>query len=49
MVNGTSTRRGTLDDLEENTTYFIIVQATRYNVTSSDSNAVSVTTYADGK
>ena len=49
-VNQRTTTRGTLNNLEEGTTYTITVQATtsdnRMNV---NSNAVSVTTHTDGK
>ena len=49
-VNQRITTRGTLNNLEEGTTYNIIVQATTSdNRVSVNSNAVSVTTYTDGK
>ena len=50
LVSGGSTTRGTLNNLEEGTTYTITVQATTSdNRMSVNSNAVSVTTYTDGK
>ena len=49
-VNQRTTTRGTLNNLEEGTTYTITVQATTSdNRMSVNSNAVSVTTYTDGK
>ena len=48
-VQGNSTTRGTLNNLEENTLYTITVQATVSNGMSANSTAVSVTTYTDGK
>ena len=49
-VSGGSTTRGTLNNLEEGTTYTITIQAiTSDNRISVNSNAVSVTTYTDGK
>ena len=49
-VNQRNTTRGILNNLEEGTTYTIIVQATTSdNRMSVNSNAVSVTTYTDGK
>ena len=49
-VNQRATTRGTLNSLEEGTTYIITVQATTSdNRMSVNSNAVSVTTYTDGK
>ena len=49
-VNQYTTTRGTLNNLEESTTYTITVQAiTNDNRMSGNSNAVSVTTYTDGK
>ena len=49
-VNQRTTTRGTLNNLEEGTTYTITAQATTNdNRTSGNSNAVSVTTYTDGK
>ena len=47
-VNG-STTRGTLSNLEENTPYTFTVQANSHYGMSANSNAVSVTTYTDGK
>ena len=49
MVNGGTTTRGTVNNLEENTPYTFTVQATTSNIRSGNSNAVSVTTYTDGK
>ena len=50
MVSGNMATRGTLTNLEEATTYTIIVQATTSdNRMSGNSNEVSVTTYTDGK
>ena len=48
-VNRGTTTRGTLNNLEENTLYTITVQANSNNGMSANSNAVSVTTYTDGK
>ena len=49
-VNQQTTTRGTLNNLEEGTTYTITVQAiTSDNRVSVNSNAVSVTIYTDGK
>ena len=49
-VSGGSTTSHTLTNLEEGTTYTITVQATTSdNRMSVNSNAVSVTTYTDGK
>ena len=49
-VNQRTTTRGNLNNLEESTTYTITVRATTSdNRMSVNSNAVSVTTYADGK
>ena len=49
-VNQHTTTRGDLNNLEEGTTYNITVQATTSdNRMSVNSNAVSVTTYTDGK
>ena len=48
-VNGRSTTSHTLSNLEESTLYTITVQATTNNIRSGNSNAVSVTTYTDGK
>ena len=49
-VNQRTTSRGTLNNLEENTTYTITVQATTSdNRMSVNSSAVLVTTYTDGK
>ena len=49
-VNQHTTTRGTLNNLEEGTTYTITVQATTSdNRTSVNSNAVSITTYTNGK
>ena len=49
-VNSNSATSGTLMNLEENTTYIITVQATTGDGRMSvNSNAVSVTTYTDGK
>ena len=48
-VNRGTTTRGTLSSLEENTPYTITVQANSNNGMSANSNAVSVTTYTDGK
>ena len=49
-VNQRTTTRGNLNNLEEGTTYTITVQATTSdNRMSVNSNAVSVTTYTDGK
>ena len=47
-VSGGTTTRGTLNNLEESTTYTITVQAISNNG-NANSNAVSVTTYTDGK
>ena len=47
-VNGRTTTRGILNSLEEATTYTITVQATSNNG-NANGNAVSVTTYTDGK
>ena len=50
MVSGSSTTSGTLNNLEEGTTYTIIVQATTSNnIRSGNSNEVTVTTYTAGK
>ena len=49
MVSDNSTTSSTLANLEENTLYTITVQATSNNGISANSNAVSVTTYTDGK
>ena len=50
MVSGNMATRGTLSNLEEATTYTIIVQATTSdNRMSGNSNEVSVTTYTAGK
>ena len=49
MVSDNSTTSSTLANLEENTLYTITVQATSNNGMSANSNAVSVTTYTDGK
>ena len=50
MVNQRTTTRGTLNNLEEGTTYTIAVQATTSdNRMSVNSNAVSVTTTSIGK
>ena len=49
-VSQSTTTRGTLNNLEEGTTYTITVQATTSdNRMSVNSNAMSVTTYTDGK
>ena len=49
-VNGGSTTSGTLTNLEEDTLYTIIVQATTSdNRMSANNNKVSVRTYTDGK
>ena len=49
-VNGGSTTSGTLTNLEEDTLYTIIVQATTSdNRTTANNNEVSVRTYTDGK
>ena len=49
-VNQRTTARGTLNDLEEGTTYTITVQATDSdNRMSPNSNVVSVTTSSVGK
>ena len=49
-VNQRTTTRGTLNNLEEGTTYTITVQATTSdNKMSVNSYAVSVTTYTNGK
>ena len=48
-VNRGTTTRGNLNNLEENTPYTITVQANSDNGMSANSNAVSVTTYTDGK
>ena len=49
-VNGRTTTRATLINLEENTLYTITIQAiTSDNRMSGNSNVVSVTTYTDGK
>ena len=49
-VSGGSTTSHNLTNLEEGTTYTITVQATTSdNRMSVNSNAVSVTTYTDGK
>ena len=47
-VNQRTTTRGTLNNLEESTTYTITVQAIS-NSGNANSTAVSVTTYTDGK
>ena len=47
-VNQRTTTRGTLNNLEEGTTYTITVQAIS-NSGNANSDAVSVTTYTDGK
>ena len=50
MVSGNSATSGTLNNLEEGTTYTITVQATTSNnIMSGNSNAVTVTTYTAGK
>ena len=50
MVSGNSAASGTLNNLEEGTTYTITVQATESNNRrSGNSNAVIVTTYTTGK
>ena len=50
IVSGSSATRGTLMNLEESTLYTITVQATASNDRmSGNSNAVSLTTYTDGK
>ena len=50
MVNDNSATSHTLNNLEENTLYNISVQATTDDDRMSvNSNAVSVTTYTDGK
>ena len=49
-VNQRTATRGTLNNLEESTTYTITVQATTGdNRMSVNSSAVSVTTHTDGK
>ena len=49
-VNGRSTTSHTISNLEENTLYTIIVQATASDSRRRiNSTAVSVTTYTDGK
>ena len=49
-VNQCNTTRGTLNNLEEGTIYTITVRATTNDGRMSvNSNAVSVTTYTDGK
>ena len=48
-VTGNNTTSHTLNDLEENTPYNIIVQTVRYDVISASSNEVSITTYTNGK
>ena len=49
-VNGRTTTRATLNNLEEGTTYTITIQAiTNDNRMSGNSSAVPVTTYTDGK
>lgn len=49
-VHGYNTTRGTLNDLEENTLYTIIVQAfANSSGRSGDSEEATVTTYTDGK
>ena len=50
MVNSNSATSGTLNNLEEGTTYTITVQATASNnIMSGNSNAATVTTYTTGK
>ena len=50
MVSGSSATSGTLNNLEEGTTYTITVQATASNnIRSGNSNEVTVTTYTAGK
>ena len=49
MVSGSSATRGTLMNLEESTLYTITVQATSNDRRSGNSDAVSLTTYTDGK
>ena len=50
MVSGNSATSGTLNNLEEGTTYTITVQATTSNnIRSGNSNEVTVTTYTAGK
>ena len=49
LVSGNSTTRGILMNLEEGTFYTITVRANSNNGMSANSNAVSVTTYTDGK
>jgi len=49
MVDGGSVVSGTLTNLEENTPYTIIVQATSTDVMSGNSTEVSVMTLSDGK
>ena len=48
-VNRGTTARSILSNLEENTPYTITVQANSNNGMSANSNAMSVTTYTDGK
>ena len=49
IVSGNSATSVILNNLEEGTTYTIIVQSTSNNGFSSNSNAVTVTTYTAGK
>ena len=49
MVSGNSAASGTLNNLEEGTTYTITVQSSSSGVLSGNSNAETVTTYTDGK
>ena len=49
MVNGGSTTRHTLSNLEESTPYSITVQSFTSDEISAQSTVVSVTTYTDGK
>ena len=50
IVNDNTATSGTLMNLEEATNYIITVQAVASDgIMSSNSNAVSVTTYTDGK
>ena len=50
MVSGSSATSGTLNNLEEGTTYTITVQAIDSDIImSGSSNEVTVTTYTAGK
>ena len=50
VVDGSTATSGTLNGLEEATDYTITVRSTgESDIMSGDSNAVSITTYTDGK